>query len=260
MEGEKLFQEGKYQEAYDYFIKTNDSLSNYYLGYMFENGIFVVKNYEKSIEHYLKGKEEIQSLLNLGYIYEQGLGVSVDLEKSIQFYQEAAEKDCPQALNSLGFIYKRMKKMEEAIKCYEKSVDLGNLTAMYNLGKLYQFNLKDIKKGMKYYEIGAKNKDIECLYALGNIYYEGKDVKQDLIKAIEIFKEAREDPGANQAYREIHKKLGIKIEESFKKLEMKKNEKNDEILEKSDEEGVNVEESEEEESNENESGDESNEE
>ena len=79
----------------------------------------------------------------------------------------------------LGHLYNKNhegRDSREALKWFEKSAELGNSRAWYNIGRLYQGDSEidyDFEKARKYFEKGAKRKHSTAMYYLGKDMYEG---------------------------------------------------------------------------------------
>ena len=84
-------------------------------------------------------KGYVRAQYQLGYLYEEGLGVPQDWEKSFHWYLKAANQGYAMAQNNVGtafYLGKGIEKdMDQAFIWYKKSADLGDDVAQYNLGK-----------------------------------------------------------------------------------------------------------------------------
>jgi len=83
-------------EAFNLAAGRGDVTANYYLGYLYENGIAVARNYPKAAEFYTKaapttGHAEGAACFALGRLYEKGLGVTADKNKALAWYKRGAE-------------------------------------------------------------------------------------------------------------------------------------------------------------------------
>ncbi|MCL2340009.1 MAG: sel1 repeat family protein [Actinomycetia bacterium] len=94
----------------------------------------------------LAEKDDPEALLSLGALYYTGLGdfVPQDYKKAMTFYQKAAEaselKD-GWALNNLGYCYyygrDGVVDYQKAFSCFAQAATFGNPNAMYKLGDMY---------------------------------------------------------------------------------------------------------------------------
>lgn len=80
-----------------------------YLGYMYENGVYVDKNYAWAKMYYLHAAVqgvEARSYLALGRLYTTGKGVDKDIAKAINYFEVAAYLGNPEAFFLLWISYK----------------------------------------------------------------------------------------------------------------------------------------------------------
>ncbi|EKT63826.1 tetratricopeptide repeat protein [Providencia burhodogranariea] len=77
-----------------------------------------------------------EALLTLGYLYEAGLGVEKNTVAAEKIYQNLADKNNKEGFNLLARLKATQGKKEEAIRLYQKAIDLGSSAALYNLGIL----------------------------------------------------------------------------------------------------------------------------
>ena len=73
-----------------------------------------------------------------------------------------------------------------AMEWYRKAVEGGDMGAPQYLGAMYATGEgvdKDYKEAIRLYEIAAKRYNIESQFILSNLYYEGKVVQKDTVKA-----------------------------------------------------------------------------
>ena len=64
------------------------------LAYFYQEGLDVEKDYEKSLELYLKSAKNgsTTSMVNIAYLYSHGMGVEQDYQESFKWNLQAAEK------------------------------------------------------------------------------------------------------------------------------------------------------------------------
>src|SRR5437868_3521793 len=84
-------------------LKATNSYSLHYLGFMYDMGLGVKKNYKKAMELYKKAikKNNSDAMNNLAYMYEHELGVKRNYRKAIELYKKGIEKNCDFAMNNL---------------------------------------------------------------------------------------------------------------------------------------------------------------
>ena len=94
----------------------------------------------------------------------------------------------------VGTVYSIVERFREAIPYFEKAIALGGDRYGSLLGGAY-YKLQDYYNAKKYYEMGCNkgNGDLthaEGCFNLGLMYYNGKVVRQDYYKAVELYKKA----------------------------------------------------------------------
>lgn len=100
---------------------------------------------------------------------------------------------CDENCAFVGLVYYYAERYREAITYFEKAVALGDNLGYGMLGETY-YGLQDYYNAKKYYEIACNKgnvgiEDIAC-HLLGQMYYDGKGVRQDYYKAHELYKKA----------------------------------------------------------------------
>ncbi|MGN1394590.1 MAG: tetratricopeptide repeat protein [Succinivibrionaceae bacterium] len=114
---------------------------------------------------------------------------------------------------SIGNYYEKNKlDYNKAFLYYQKAASLGSQEAQYKIGIEYLKGYKvkkDIKKGIKWLVVSAKNKNIDSQYTLGNIYADGSYVPVNNKKALYWYKKAASNGhrSANYAYRNLETQL-----------------------------------------------------
>lgn len=206
-----------YKAAFDIFSKyendedSNLEYSNFFLAMMYKDGLYVKKDLNKAIEHFLKGKINYgEPNYEIGMIYYN----QDNITQAIKYLEEAANYGINsnvfnygrnEACKFLGWIYYHGLKVE---KNFEKAAEFYSITikdggAMNNAGIIYQHSLKNDKMAFNCYEASYKLKDpagtfnyakcfffgtgCEINYELFNKY--GKEAKElGCQEAIDYFK------------------------------------------------------------------------
>ena len=174
------------------------------------------------IEYVMKsanaGNERVMN--QLGAMYMEGIIVEKDMKKGFLWYSKAAEWGNMLATSNLGFcyLYGRGTEVneEEAFRHFAKAAIWGYGDAYVRLGDMYQYGKyveRDQKTALKlYYDaFHIAEKDLEDwgnqqVYSdvcrrIGECFFYGNGVKEDLIKALEFctkaveFYSAREKKG-----------------------------------------------------------------
>jgi TPR repeat protein len=82
-------------------------------------------------------KNHQHSLFNLAVIYKEGEGVTKNENKAIKLFKRSMNLGNIKALNNLGAIYCDRGDYYEGKKFYKQAMQQGCPLASYNLGKLY---------------------------------------------------------------------------------------------------------------------------
>lgn len=166
------------------------------LGYMYENGYGVTKNYKEAIYYFeeavktKKLEDKTLSLINykLGQMYETGLGVKQDYGKAREFYKQASILGNKEALINL--------KTEDELK---EDAENGDVLAIVKLGYMYEISMDienhEIKAAYCFKRAIQKNSlPIETLsliqFKLGFMYENGCGVDQNFKESLYWYKQA----------------------------------------------------------------------
>lgn len=140
------------------------------------------------------------AVLNLlGLMYEQGLGVPQNAEKSVALYREAADKGYSYAQYNLAVSYDTGVGIpinyREAVRWYKRAAKQGASVAQYNLGVMYEQGrgtAKDYKQAAFWYEKAAKQGHKQAQNNLAWLYETGQGLDHDLVSAYAWFNIAAE--------------------------------------------------------------------
>jgi uncharacterized protein len=147
----------------------------------------------------------------LGYLFEHGQGVLRNYAKAAENYRAAALQGHSSAENNLASLYQHgqgvMKNMGEAFEWYLASAQHGNSVGQCNLATLYYLGSgipQDYKEAAKWFRAAADSGSAEAQNSLAVLYYKGRGVERDYGEAARWLRLAAEQglPGAatNLAY------------------------------------------------------------
>ena len=163
------------------------------------NSAYSSQNYYEAAKFYRVAAEQgdADSQYWLGWLYDQGQGISQNFYEAAKWYRKAAEQGEAFAQNNLGTLYYRgngvAQDYREAAKWFNKSAEQSNSYAQNWLGILYERGhgvKQDFKRAVELYRKSAEQGDEYGQYDLGLMYENGKGVKQDYNKAIEWYRKA----------------------------------------------------------------------
>ena len=171
------------------------------LGYMYENGIDVERNYSDALFWYKKAAEQgnANAQVNLGRMYKDGLGVERNYSEAFSWFKKSAEQGNSNAQFFLGLLYMDGFGVEqnytEAFSWYKKSAEQGVAGAQCNLGLLYEEGkgvAQNYTEAFRWYKKSAEQGNSIAQSNLGLLYEEGKGVEQNKEKAIYWYEKAAE--------------------------------------------------------------------
>ena len=155
--------------------------------------------------NYLLTRKEIQDNPKFGTMCSKCTNLNPDERPSIdelisQVFDIAYSKDFIQGnFFYINSIYTKTKYFEKTKKYFILAANLGHSVAQNNLGIFYldgKYVQRDIKRAILYFELSAKQNNLNSIYRLGMIYYERRDID----KAIYYFTQAANQNHSNSLY------------------------------------------------------------
>jgi TPR repeat protein len=152
------------------------------------------KTYHDKLEEILQyslNSEDQLSYYNLGWLYFRGIGLNKNIKKAEKWYLKSTELGNSSAMNNLGYLYyKELKDYKKAEEWYLKSAEAGNTKAMNNLAFFNKNELKDYKKTEEWYLKSAELGNARAMNNLGHLYNnelkDNKKAKEWYLKAAEL--------------------------------------------------------------------------
>ncbi|KAG2206409.1 hypothetical protein INT46_006959 [Mucor plumbeus] len=166
-----------YKEAYIYYLQAaerNNTEATYRLGHLYQNGLGVQRDATQALLYYERAAKQghILGAYNAGYMYQFGLGRNstslfgsppINYGKAFTYYMQAAEKDYPDALCNVGYLFEKgqgvMLNYEKAFQYYTRGAEKGSNQANQNLGELYmdgKGTSVDLEKAYHHFNIARK--------------------------------------------------------------------------------------------------------
>jgi TPR repeat protein/serine/threonine protein kinase len=213
-----LQQAHRYKEALRLLrphAEQGNASGQFILGYYYDNGWGVTKDYIEAVKWYRKAAEQnhAAAMDSLGDCYFNGTGVEKDKAKGVEWYRKAAELGLAGAQWSLGLSYQKgdgvPKDEAKAVEWFLKAAEQKDEDAMIELGDCYSFGKgvkQDYTKAFEWYLKAAERGNADAQAVLGDCYMEGNGVKQDKAKAIEWYRKAAEQ--GHEGSQDILKELG----------------------------------------------------
>lgn len=179
--------------------KSNNVLALYDLGRLYSMEKSGLKDDEKSFEFYEKALQEFLQvepkakkikpylLYQIGMMYFKGLGTPADNQKASEYLEKSAELGNQYAKWLLAFEYISGKNFEKGISLLTECADGGDSFSCYKLGNLYfkgEIITQDLDKAEKYLLSAEDNEFTQ--YALGKLYLQ----KETIEKAVFYFEKS----------------------------------------------------------------------
>lgn len=137
------------------------------------------------LDEIIVGNEEDPFFNNLrGNIYSDGGAVHLNISKAIIFYEKAIAEGNVRSLHNLGLIYAYgkggiEKDIDLALLHFHEAAKSNFTFSFYELGRIYEFELKDLNEAVRYYYEGANRDSVECQHCLGMIYHNRHEFKDN---------------------------------------------------------------------------------
>lgn len=232
-----LFGEGvseNFDEAFKIFITLSRGKlpmpeSDYFLGYMYENGLGRDIDYEKAYKWYYLSASEDNSFAQkkIGQLLETGRGIKQNINEAIYWYKLAAEKNNFEAMFNLGSLFKNyetnfalkgssselnaskvttlepQERIKEALNWFSTAADGGMIEAQLKLSEMYKNGdgvLLNNKKSISYLKMAAEQGHVNSQYDLGVIYREGKITTKNIKEALKWFQLAANEKHISSQY------------------------------------------------------------
>lgn len=235
-EGVKLYDAGKYDEAYPLFLKAaeqGNADGQVNLGWMYEYGKGVAQSNDEAVKWYRKSADQGNAYgqSNFGTMYRDGKGVAQNYDEAVKWYRKSADQGNAYGQVNLGFMYEKglglAQNYEEAVKWFRKSAEQGNADGQFNLGVMYAEGkgvAQSNEEAVKWYRKAAEFGNSAAQFNLGLMYEFGRGVKVNYELALTWYQKA-----ANQGNEEallridiVKKKLQKELEERALKLALRR--------------------------------------
>ncbi|MBR6730357.1 MAG: sel1 repeat family protein [Alphaproteobacteria bacterium] len=213
--GEAFFEQQNYSSALMEFLplaNSGDFRSQYYVGYLYLNGLGVTQNVKEGLKYLQKSLDQnydmAQSLM--GFLYEEGHILPQDKKKAVELYYKASAQNNASANLNLGVMYYNGNHVDQdtsiALEYFKKvPLDEKPIVARY-LGEIYLNNpdFRDYAGALQHYRYAAKEGDLDSFFALGEIYRKGTGVAKSISSAMPYYHYA-----ASKGYAPAQYMLGI---------------------------------------------------
>lgn len=188
-----------YKKAYFWATKTEFTgpLSHLVLGWMYQNGRGVDRNYKSAIHHFKIGvfKQNARAGFELGNAYLKGIGVKQDDVEAVKWFTKAAELGDRESRQFLyNILNLRYLKDPEPINRWIIPCAKANITrAEYTLAKIYDEGIvlkKDDEKAFYWYSKAAEKNHVDAMEKLAFYHEFGRSAPVDIKKALSWYEKS----------------------------------------------------------------------
>lgn len=197
---EKLMNEKKYQEAFDYcmeFANDGDAEAHYYIGLLWKIGLisFVgvsIDEYESnSFFHFDKAAKlgSAEGMYELSNCFARGIGTTYDVTQAIYWLKKSASMEYSEAEFQLGKCYFKGNLLQEniklAIKNFQKASEKNHCQALYMMGQCFNngWGIEENKElAVEYISRAANLGNAQAMYWLGTKYENSGNIAQAFIE------------------------------------------------------------------------------
>ena len=183
---------------------AGDPDAQFQLGVKLINGIGTAQDFTAAAQWFAmaaaQGHPDAQ--LNLGLQFMDGRGVQHDLAKAKDLFLDAVAKGQSLAAHNLGYLAETAGHFTEAVKWYEKAVELGHVPSLSNVAFAYSNGrgaLQNVRKAFSLYEKAAEDGQGVAAANLGAAYLYGNKVDTDHALGYSYLHKASE-LGCEQSY------------------------------------------------------------
>jgi TPR repeat protein len=212
-------------DLYDAFVHYHNAAQKmdphalYKIGDLIEKGMGLEenksskKNVKQILGFYKRAIENgsTKAAVRMAQIYENGeYGQAVDFQKALDFYEGVLE-DEDEAMNAVGSEHYKRKDYKNAVELFSKAADMGNASAMNNLGTCYELGKgvdKDVLRAYDLYEESAKKGNTQGMSNLGFLYYKEAKIQGSEEQFLEAAHWFRFSIAEDESLKDSHYYLG----------------------------------------------------
>ena len=138
----------------------------------------------------LANQNDAKACYNLGLMYQDGDGVAKNLDEAVKWYTKSANLGYKEAQYTLGaLVFQRQIQTisyPQAVTYYEQAAQQGHVKSQLNLGMLYfrgDVIAQDLSAAVQWLSLAASNNNSEAQGYMAQLYQQGAGVEQDTVKA-----------------------------------------------------------------------------
>jgi len=138
----------------------------------------------------LANKNDAKACYNLGLMYQDGDGVAKNMDEAVKWYTKSADLGYKEAQYMLGsLVFQRQIQSisyPQAVTYYEQAAKQGHVKSQLNLGMLYfrgDVIAQDLPAAVQWLSLAASNNNSEAQGYMAQLYQQGAGVEQNTVKA-----------------------------------------------------------------------------
>jgi len=226
-------QAGDYKRAialWTPLAEKGEASAQYTLGWMFESGQGVKKNYQQAEFWYTKAAKQgdVAAQYVLATLHAKGSGLPLNNLEAVHWFTEAANQGDAAAQYKLGEHFRNglgvKQNYKESLIYFTKAAEQGHIASQIIIGKIYQSGIGDkqnYKKAIRWYKKAAEQNNGLGLYHLAYMYEYGNGVPQNFTKAKALYLQSLNSQHAPSAYKlaefyEHGKGVSVDFKEAYK--------------------------------------------
>lgn len=133
------------------------------LGFIFREGLGVLRNYPESYRWYIKAVRRgarYRAQINLGHFYRLGLGVDKSYSNAVKWYAEILNYEKLASEEEIAFVWEARRSLKNIRVIVEKEAQLGNGDAAHAMGIMHRMGegVERDKRASKYWLSRAAEK------------------------------------------------------------------------------------------------------
>ncbi|MDE6195037.1 MAG: hypothetical protein K2M83_13760 [Muribaculaceae bacterium] len=206
-------------------VEAQNALGAFLWSQLNMKGIYEIKDNNKAFYWMQKAAEggNINAIHDLAIFYMRGDGTAKNENEGARYFQIAADKGLKSAQHNLALCYLKGVGVEtdniKALYWLVTAAESGHDQSMLMLGLIYENGeygvTPDLSIAIDWYNKAARSKSDYAMVRLADFYMQGKGVKKDFWKAVELYGEAQQ-LGNEYATQEIMRLSG-EIRKKFPK-------------------------------------------
>lgn len=138
----------------------------------------------------LSNRNDAKACYNLGLMYQNGDGVAQNMDEAVKWYTKSADLGYREAQYMLAsLVFQRQIhsiSYPQAVAYYEQAAKQGHVKSQLNLGMLYlrgDVIEQDLAAAVQWLSLAASNNNSEAQGYMAQLYQQGAGVDQDTVKA-----------------------------------------------------------------------------